>query len=158
MKLEEIRLLKQSDKSLVLLMRDENTEQLFIQKTLQGRHTIYEMLKSTSHPYLPRVYEVSFSDDTTTVIEEYIEGSLLAQAKLDEKAACTAMKELCDALQFLHEKGFIHRDIKPYNIILAKDGHIRLIDFDAARMIKEDSERDTRLLVSQGYSPPEQYG
>ena len=158
MKLEEIRLLKQSDKSLVLLMREEDSEQLFVQKKLQGQHIVYEMLKSASHPNFPQIYEVAISDDTTTILEEYIEGPLLAQAKLEEKAVCAVMEELCDALQFLHEKGFIHRDVKPYNIILAKDGHIRLIDFDAVRMVKEDSAQDTRLLVSQGYSPPEQYG
>lgn len=61
-------------------------------------------------------------------------------------------------LEFLHGKDIIHRDIKPSNIILANDGHIRLIDFDAARMPKEDLEQDTRLLGTRGYVPPEQYG
>lgn len=68
------------------------------------------------------------------------------------------VKELCSVLEFLHGKDIIHRDIKPSNISLANDGHIRLIDFDAARMPKEDLEQDTRLLGTRGYAPPEQYG
>lgn len=68
------------------------------------------------------------------------------------------MKELCTVLEFLHAKDIIHRHIKPSNILHAKDGHIRLIDFDAARMPKEDLEQDTRLLGTRGYAPPEQYG
>lgn len=155
---EEIRLLKQSEKSTVLLVREKDGEQLFIRKILQGRHDIYEILRNCSHPYLPKVYEVSFSDDATSVIEEYIEGKTLGAAELTEKSICTAIKELCSVLQFLHEKSIIHRDIKPSNIILANDGHIRLIDFDAARMNKDNMEQDTRLLGTRGYAPPEQYG
>lgn len=156
--LEEIRLLKQSEKSTVLLVRETDGEQLFVRKILQGRHEIYGTLQSCPHPYLPKVYEAEISDDTTVVLEEYIDGQVLDSATLTEKLACNIIKELCAVLQFLHEKGIIHRDVKPSNIILAKDGHIRLIDFDAARMIKGDSKQDTRLLGTRGYAPPEQFG
>lgn len=59
---------------------------------------------------------------------------------------------------FLHQYGIIHRDIKPSNLLLAPDGHIRLIDFDAAREERPGGESDTRLLGTRGYVPPEQYG
>ena len=61
-------------------------------------------------------------------------------------------------LEFLHQKGIIHRDIKPSNIIYKDDGTIKLIDFDAARMLSKDKETDTKLLGTKGYAPPEQYG
>lgn len=155
---EEIELLKQSEKSKVYLVREKNGERLFIKKLLRGTHNIHAVLQSCPHSYLPKLYEVSMSDDTTTIIEEYIEGQTLENAELSESEARSVARELCVVLGFLHGKGIIHRDVKPSNIILAKDGHIRLIDFDAARMPREDAEQDTMLLGTKGYAPPEQYG
>lgn len=155
---EEIELLKQSEKSKVYLVREKNGERLFIKKMLRGTHNIHAVLQSCPHPYLPKLYEVSMSDDTTTIIEEYVEGQTLENAELSESEARSVARELCVVLGFLHGKGIIHRDVKPSNIISAKDGHIRLIDFDAARMPREDAEQDTRLLGTKGYAPPEQYG
>lgn len=158
MEYEEIRLLKQSEKSTVQLVRKKEDGQLFIRKTLKGQRHIYRTLQNYQHSCLPKLYEVVLSDASTTVLEEYIEGQSLGSAELSEKQLIAAFKELCSVLEFLHEKDIIHRDIKPSNIILAKDGHIRLIDFDAARMPKDDLEQDTRLLGTRGYAPPEQYG
>ncbi|MDO4332134.1 MAG: serine/threonine-protein kinase [Eubacteriales bacterium] len=158
MEYEEIRLLKQSEKSTVHLVREKNGEKVFIRKILKGRHYIYITLQNCRHPYLAELYEVSMDGDTTTIIEEYVEGQSLGVAELSEEQLISAFKELCSVLEYLHGKDIIHRDIKPSNIIFAKDGHIRLIDFDAARMPKEDLEQDTRLLGTRGYAPPEQYG
>jgi predicted Ser/Thr protein kinase len=155
---ETIELLKQSEKSAVHLVREKGGEQVFIRKELKGRQNIYWELQSCPHPYLPKLYEALFSGGVTTVIEEYIEGPLLSAVELSEKQVRDAARELCCVLEFLHGKGIIHRDIKPSNILLARDGHIRLIDFDAARMPKKDLEQDTRLLGTRGYAPPEQYG
>ncbi len=158
MEYEEIRLIKQSEKSTVHLVKPKGEEQVLVRKILKGKRPIYSTLQNCWHPYLPRLEEVILSDDVTTVIEEYVEGEALGSAELSEKQIVCAAKELCDVLEFLHEKEIIHRDIKPSNLILAKDGHIRLIDFDAARMPKDDLEQDTRLLGTRGYAPPEQYG
>lgn len=158
MEQEEIKLLKQSEKSTVYLVRERGGEQFYIRKTLQRRHSVYSTLQGLTHPYLPKVYEAAVDGDTTTVIEEYIEGQTAGSAELSEKQCRVVVKELCDVLVFLHRKGIIHRDIKPSNILLAKDGHIRLIDFDAARMPKEELEQDTMQLGTRGYAPPEQYG
>lgn len=158
MEYEEINLLKRSEKSIVHLVREKYSGKVFVQKVLEGKKEIYLTLKNYEHPYLPKLYEVSLSDDATTVIEEYIEGESLGSAELSEKQLLCAARELCSVLEFLHGKEIIHRDVKPSNIILASDGHIRLIDFDAARQPKDDLEQDTRLLGTRGYAPPEQYG
>lgn len=158
MEYEEIKLLRQSEKSTVRLVRAQDGQQLFVQKELKGRHLVYPELKGLTHPYLPKVYEVTLSDNSTTVLEEYIEGTTVGSTVLSNRQFLNMVGELCSVLEFLHGKGIIHRDIKPSNMILAKDGHIRLIDFDAARMPKDDLEQDTIQLGTRGYAPPEQYG
>ncbi|MFG6357658.1 MAG: hypothetical protein K1W26_12710 [Acetatifactor sp.] len=76
MEYEEIKLLKQSEKSTVHLVRTaEGGEQVYVRKRLDGQHPVYQMLRDCPHPCLPRLYEVTVGEDTTTVIEEYIDGS-----------------------------------------------------------------------------------
>lgn len=149
---------KQSEKSTVHLVREKDGEQVFIRKRLKGRQEVYQALKSCPHTGLPRLYEVELSEHETIVVEEYIKGQLLGSLELSESQLLGIVRELCDVLAALHGRGIIHRDLKPSNIILAQDGHIRLIDFDAARVTKAGMESDTRLLGTRGYAPPEQYG
>lgn len=158
MEYEESRQLRNSEKSMVHLVREKDGDQIYIRKILKGKHSVYTVLQNIEHPFLPKLYEVDISDDATTIIEEYIEGRSLGGEELSKKQFSAVIRELCTVLEFLHGKGIIHRDIKPSNIILAGDGHIRLIDFDAARMPKDDLKQDTELLGTRGYAPPEQYG
>ena len=158
MEYEIIKQLKQSEKSIVQLVREKDGEQIFIRKILRGYQPIYLLLQICEHPGLTKLYDVVMSDDTTTIIEEYIEGEPLGNSELSKQQFLNIVRELCSVLEYLHGKGIIHRDIKPSNIILSEDGHIRLIDFDAARMPKADHKQDTRLLGTRGYAPPEQYG
>lgn len=161
MEYEEIRQIKQSEKGTVYLVREKSAkpeQKLFIRKELKGQYPIYLTLKDCRHPYLPEVYEATVTQEKTVVVEEYIEGVSIGEAGLTERKLYRAVRELCTVLEFLHKKEIIHRDVKPSNIIYAKDGHIRLIDFDAARIQKEELEQDTRLLGTRGYAPPEQYG
>lgn len=158
MEYEEIRLLKQSDKSTVHLVREKGGSRVLVRKKLAGLHPVYQTLQMNPHPGLPRLYEVAITEDSTTVIEEYIEGQTSGKAELSGKQFRQVVQELCAVLEFLHGKGIIHRDIKPSNILLTEECHVRLIDFDAARMPREGAEQDTRLLGTRGFAPPEQYG
>lgn len=156
MEYETIELLKESEKSKVHLICSE--EKKYIRKELSGKHPVYEILRDNPHAGLPVLEEVIITEDTTVVIEEYIEGESAGAAHLSERQFRQIVRELCSVLEFLHGKGIIHRDIKPSNILLARDGHVRLIDFDAARMPREGKEQDTSLLGTRGFAPPEQYG
>lgn len=158
MEYEEIKELNRSEKSVVHLVRDKGRGTIFVRKILKGRHGVYKTLQGCPHPFLPKLYEVTVSDESTTVIEEYIEGEIPDAGEMSDRQLRCMVRELCTVLEFLHGKGIIHRDIKPSHVLLAGDGHIRLIDFDAARMPKEALEQDTRLLGTKGYAPPEQYG
>ena len=67
----------------------------------------------------------------------------------------------CEVLIYLHEfkpNPIIYRDMKPSNIIIDKNGNIKLIDFGIAREYKEQSECDTVYIGTRGYAAPEQYG
>lgn len=156
--LQEIELLHQSDKSTITLILDTEMKRRMVEKRLRGEHPLYQRLETLKHPYLPQIYLVEQETDECIVLEEYIEGVSLRRATLSERALTRALLELCDILQYLHSQGILHRDIKPENILLAPDGHIRLIDFDAAREPKPDGVQDTQLLGTRGYAPPEQYG
>ncbi len=158
MEYQEIKLLKQSEKSTVDLVREKAGSRVLVRKRLKGKHLVYELLKDCSHPYLPKLYEVEVSEDYTTVIEEYIEGETWDREKLSGKQFRQVAGELCSVLEFLHTRGIIHRDIKPSNVIFAQDGHLRLIDFDASRTLRDGAEQDTMLLGTRGFAPPEQYG
>lgn len=158
MEYEEIEVIKQSEGSIIQLIREKDGKQFLIRRVMKGQHPVYLQLKNCHHPCLPRLYEVTITDDTTTIIEEYIEGQPLGYVKLSDRQFRAVVKDLCSVLDFLHGMGIIHRDIKPPNIIYGEDGHIRLIDFDAARVPKDNQEQDTRLLGTRGYAPPEQYG
>lgn len=155
---EEVELIKQSENGTVQLIKEKNGKNFFIRKVIKGKVPAYGILQGCQHPCLPRIYEVSVTGDTATIIEEYIEGQSLGRKELSGKQFWNVVKDLCSVLQFLHGMDIIHRDIKPSNIIYAEDGHIRLIDFGAARVLKEEQEQDTRLLGTRGYAPPEQYG
>lgn len=147
-----------SERGRVVLLQETETGEKRVQKELRGWNPVYEQLKELSHPYLPTVYEVRREGDQTVVTEEHIEGASLAAVSLSQGQLTRLLLELCDVLEFLHGHGILHRDIKPSNLMLAADGHLRLIDFDAARREREEAEQDTRLLGTRGYAPPEQYG
>ncbi len=156
--LMEVKELHRSEKSVVTLVIDADTGVRYVRKELRGSHPIYQQLQTLPNPYLPQILQVEQHQDGITLLEEYIDGANLAEIKLPEKQAVALMEELCEVLVFLHGHGILHRDIKPSNLLLAPDGHIRLIDFDAAREGKLNADSDTRLLGTKGYAPPEQYG
>lgn len=158
MKYEEVKLIKQTEKGTVLLVREKEGTQLYVQKKLSGQHPVYQVLQNHPYPCIPKLHEVIISEDSTTVIEEYIEAESSAAKELSEKQFLHVVRQLCSVLEFLHGNGIIHRDIKPSNILITEDMQVYLIDFDAARSPKADKEQDTQLLGTKGFAPPEQYG
>lgn len=156
--LAEVKTLQRTEKNTITLVIDSDTGTRYIRKELCGPHPIYAPLQALSHLYLPKIFHVEETRTGVVLIEGFIDGANLAEITLPEKQVMVLMEELCEALVFLHDQGILHRDIKPSNLLLAADGHIRLIDFDAAREEKPSSDSDTRLLGTKGYAPPEQYG
>ena len=100
-------------------------------------------------------------DDGQIVLEEFIEGVTIAEVMESGKyryiGTRKVLRSVCNALTVLHERGIVHRDVKPENVMIAKDGRVVLIDFNAARKISFAS-KDTVIMGTVGYASPEQLG
>ena len=155
---QTVKILKESEKSTISLVIDAESGRMMVEKRLSSELSIYQRLMSLPHPFLPQLYDVHLENGKTVIVEEYISGGSIAEINASEKQLSAWLLELCQVLNFLHRNKIIHRDIKPSNLLIGNDGHIRLIDFDAAREEKPDAQTDTRMLGTRGYAPPEQYG
>lgn len=115
-----------------------------------------------SHPNIVKVYDVSFGDLIQYIVMEYIEGITLKQyieshGHLEWKVAVSIVMQILRALQHAHDKGIIHRDVKPQNIMLMKDGSIKVTDFGIARFARSEHKTMTdKAIGSVHYISPEQ--
>ncbi len=157
---EKVRLIKQSGKGEVWLAINKATNEPVIMKIINSGGLPYLTLKKNPHPLFAKIFYCAESETDTVVVEEFIIGETMSEREnlLTEVEARKILLQMCDGLKFLHGLGIIHRDIKPSNLILQSGGNIRLIDFDAARTVKDNQSVDTNLLGTKGYAPPEQYG
>lgn len=109
-----------------------------------------------------KIYDSFEANLTAYIIMELLEGETLAKRLEREKTlpAEEALHITCavlDALNVVHKKGILHRDIAPDNIFLTKDGGVKLIDFGAARYATTSHSRSITVIIKPGYSPEEQY-
>lgn len=115
-----------------------------------------------SHPNIVKVYDVSFGDRIQYIVMEYIDGITLKdyierQHDIKWKEAVHFIGQILAALQHAHEKGIIHRDVKPQNIMLLQDGTIKVTDFGIARFAKNETRTMTdKAIGSVHYIAPEQ--
>lgn len=154
------------EKKNIVLVQDIRNSELCVKKTLDiYSHDVYEQLASVRIEGFPAVKECVADDGKLIVVEEYVQGRSLKQV-LDEQGLLNAEQayeiavQLVDILVRLHqlEPAIVHRDIKPSNIIIEKNGHVNLIDFNAARHVNADKNEDTRMLGTVYFAAPEQFG
>ena len=115
-----------------------------------------------NHPNIVKVYDVSFSDVIQYIVMEYVDGITLKQ--YIEKQNCLRWKDavyltiqVLRALQHAHDKGIVHRDVKPQNIMLLSDGTIKVTDFGIARFARSEHKTMTdKAIGSVHYISPEQ--
>lgn len=141
---------------------NESGREIKLIKTLDRYDCVYRMLNNIDFGgKLAQIYIVSSDDDALYIVEEYVKGEpatrlIGKEDNLNEVASCAL--DICTALQILHSKNIIHRDVKPSNIILKDDGGTCLIDLSIAKCINGDSKTDTRNLGTVGFAAPEQFG
>ena len=154
------------EKKNIVLVQDRRNSELCVKKTLDiYSRDVYEQLASVRIEGVPAVKDCVADDGKLIVVEEYVQGRSLKQV-LDEQGLLNAEQayeiavQLADVLVRLHqlEPAIVHRDIKPSNIIIEKNGHVNLIDFNAARHVNADKNEDTRMLGTVYFAAPEQFG
>lgn len=115
-----------------------------------------------SHPNIVKVFDVSFGDVLQYIVMEFCDGITLKEyikqkGVIDWEEAAYFTAQILKALQHAHEKGIIHRDIKPQNIILMRDGTLKVADFGIARFSRSEQKTITdKAIGSVHYISPEQ--
>ncbi|GAX90420.1 Stk1 family PASTA domain-containing Ser/Thr kinase [Effusibacillus lacus] len=117
---------------------------------------------SLSHPNVVNIYDVGVEDETYFIVMEYINGKTLKEiiqerAPLPVVEAVDIAKQICSALQHAHDHQIVHRDIKPHNIMIGKDGHVKVTDFGIARAVTSSTiTHNGSVIGSVHYFSPEQ--
>jgi serine/threonine-protein kinase len=115
------------------------------------------------HPHIVRVYDVDHDGEHAYIVMELVEGGSLVDwlernGPMPPRMAVQVLVEVAQALQFAHDKGVVHRDIKPHNIMVDRDGVCRLTDFGIARAGDSDVNltKTGAVMGTWGYMAPEQ--
>ena len=115
-----------------------------------------------SHPNIVKIYDMGFSEKLQYIVMEYIDGITLkeyidSERVLNWKDAVHFIIQILRALQHAHNRGIVHRDIKPQNIMLLTDGTIKVMDFGIAKFAREESMTATdQAIGTVHYISPEQ--
>jgi len=116
------------------------------------------------HPNIVGIKRFFEANNTAYIVMDFLDGRNMSEwlGELDgdiptQEEFDLLMYPLLDALELVHKNRMLHKDIKPANIMITKDGEAVFIDFGAAREAIHQRSTDVHALVSPGYSPPEQY-
>ena len=130
----------------------------FVQRFIQEAR----QLARFQHPNIVRVLDIFQENSTAYTVMEFIQGETLKQkiqreGAMNPQVALKLIAQLLDAVEEVHAKGMLHRDIKPDNILLSPEGRVVLIDFGSARDFTEGKTTTQTAMLTPGYSPIEQY-
>lgn len=120
-----------------------------------------EAVAMLSHPNIVQVYDVSSSDTANYLVMELINGISLKQymevkGVLNWKETLHFAMQIAKGLEHAHSRGIIHRDIKPHNVMVLKDGSVKVMDFGIARVMSKSNTLTKEALGSVHYISPEQ--
>ncbi|MCL1975823.1 MAG: Stk1 family PASTA domain-containing Ser/Thr kinase [Firmicutes bacterium] len=123
-----------------------------------------QAVASLSHGNIVSVYDVGFEENMHYIVMEFVEGHSLKEyikqkGVLTVQIASVIMMQILDGISYAHEHGIIHRDIKPHNILLSKDGRAKVTDFGIAVGMTDMTQTyntSSRIMGSVHYIAPEQ--
>ncbi len=142
----------------VKIMRDDTAANEELRRRFRAESQAVAML---SHPNIVSVYDVSHSEDVEYIVMELIDGITLKEYMrkkgiLEPSEVLDFSMQTAKALEHAHSKGIIHRDIKPQNIMLLKDGMLKVADFGIASLDNDFEENKSEAVGSVHYIAPEQ--
>jgi serine/threonine protein kinase/Tfp pilus assembly protein PilF len=110
-----------------------------------------------SHPHIAAVFEIGEANGRTFLAMEYIDGQTLATyPRNDHRKLVSLVREVAQAIQYAHDQGVVHRDVKPGNIMVDTSGRPYILDFGLARHIDSDRTAGEYILGTPSYMSPEQ--
>jgi len=120
-----------------------------------------EAVAMLSHPNIVQVYDVSSTDNADFIVMELIDGITLKQymekkGTLNWKETLHFSMQIAKALEHAHGRSIVHRDIKPHNIMVLKNGSVKVTDFGIARVMSKSNTLTKEALGSVHYISPEQ--
>ncbi len=151
--------------------RDENTGKVsigtlskteFVNKLKERFIREATVLFSLQHPNIVHVTDVFEENGTAYYVMDYVDGRSLGDiqkeaGRLPEQEAVNYISQVCDALKYVHDKGHLHLDIKPDNIMVDHDGKVVIIDFGTSKQYTEQGGvTSTTFGLTPGFAPPEQ--
>ncbi len=149
----------------VRLVRHSITGRIAVKKYMPAsQKPVYVFLKLHRNEFIPEIYGYFENESQLIIIEEYIEGrnleDILSEQRMPVEEGVRIVKEVCRGLYPLHTAvpPIICRDLKPENIMLTLQKHVKLIDFDIARVVSLGKNRDTVIMGTEGFAAPEQFG
>ena len=142
----------------IKILKDEFSKDEEFRRRFQAESQSVAML---SHPNIVSVYDVSSSGDIDYIVMELIDGITLRQymekkGVLNWRETLHFSMQIAKALEHAHSRGIIHRDIKPHNIMVLKNGSVKVTDFGIARVVSSQSTLTREALGSVHYISPEQ--
>jgi len=115
-----------------------------------------------NHPNIVKIYDFNKYDDLPYIVNEYVKGKTLkdyidAKKRFSIQEVCHIMLQLCDAMMYVHNKGIIHRDIKPQNIFYDSNGDVKLADFGISYLLNSNLNvyENKRVMGTAEYLAPE---
>ncbi len=142
----------------IKILKDDHSQDAEFRRRFRVESQAVAML---SHPNIVSVYDVSHTEGVDYIVMELIDGISLKQY-MEQKGVLSWREtlhfgtQICKALEHAHSRGIIHRDIKPHNIMILKDGSVKVADFGIARITNAGSTLTREAIGSVHYISPEQ--
>jgi len=145
-----------------IYMFDHADEKSFEEGMRRSVKEARSMSKLEAYEGIVSIRDFFNENKTAYIIMEYVDGETLKEylkenEKMEPEDVLKVMKPVMKALEQMHRTGMIHRDISPDNIMIRRDGQVKLIDFGAARVAQEEDEKSLTVMLKRGFSPEEQY-
>ena len=142
----------------VKILKEEHMQDQEFRERFRGESQAVAML---SHPNIVSIYDVSSSPEAEFIVMELIDGISLKQymqrkGVLNWKETLHFAVQIAKALEHAHSRGIVHRDIKPHNVMVLKNGAVKVADFGIAQVTSASSTLTTEALGSIHYISPEQ--
>ena len=142
----------------IKILKDENLED---EDFCRRFHSESQAVAMLNHPNIVSVYDVSNTEEQDYIVMELIDGITLKQymekkGRLNWRETVHFATNIAKALEHAHSRGLVHRDIKPHNVMVLKNGSVKVADFGIARLMENEATMTKEALGSVHYISPEQ--